>query len=140
MIRFIRHAQCTNNVDGNNDRDSPLTELGISQANQLSGEFDLVICSTLRRTRQTLDNSSIKYSQIMFTDLCREIMDGGGHNYYNNEVIKAETEEEYKERLSKFKKLLSEKLQTNQRIVVISHGCFSGFIDWWSLSQCLAVG
>jgi uncharacterized phosphatase len=61
-IYLARHGQDKDNEMGilNGHRDMPLTELGVSQANQLSQEikksglgFDKVLCSPLQRAYQT---------------------------------------------------------------------------------------
>jgi broad specificity phosphatase PhoE len=124
MIRFIRHAECTNNVDGNTESNSPLTDNGKEQCKHLDGEYELAICSTMMRACQTLDFSNIKYGTLMYTPLCREIMDGGGHNYYNGETKIKETDQEFSQRIKEFKELLQEQLKKYSKIVVISHGVF----------------
>ena len=59
-ITVMRHAQSTHNASGDNSWNVGLTEEGRLQAREVSGEYDLVICSTLRRAQQTLEFSSIK--------------------------------------------------------------------------------
>lgn len=52
-VYFLRHVQSQANI-GNNSVDSPLSDLGIQQSKQLTGYYDLIICSPLRRTKETL--------------------------------------------------------------------------------------
>lgn len=129
MIVLIRHAQSTGNC-GDPGRDCPLSNDGGQQAKLLKGEYDLVICSTLKRARQTLDESSIKYSNILFTDLCREHLDGNPNTLYNNEPEKKESQAEFYDRIEKFKQILREKQKEYPRIAVVSHGVFLGTMTW----------
>ena len=57
-LYFTRHAESQGNV-GSNTIDSPLTPAGIEQAKLLSGHFDLVVVSPLRRAQETLHYSRI---------------------------------------------------------------------------------
>ena len=71
MIRFIRHSETESNVKLTTERNSKLTIRGIELCKQLTGHYDLVICSTLWRTRETLNNSNITYDTLFFSDLIR---------------------------------------------------------------------
>lgn len=141
MIRLIRHAESTWNSSGDRSRNVPITEKGKEQAAALKGEYDLVVCSTLRRARQTLDHSNIKYSKVIFTELCREIRDDNEGNCYNGETQLRETEEEVTERIAEFNQYLKELQKEYKNIAVICHSVFlhkySGFwyqnchwMDW----------
>lgn len=55
-IRLIRHAETESNVGKFKGKNSRLTENGINQSSRLTGEYDLVICSTLWRTREYTGN------------------------------------------------------------------------------------
>jgi broad specificity phosphatase PhoE len=132
-IAFFRHAQSTFNAFGDKSPNCPITDEGKSKCIEIQGSVDLVICSTLRRARETLDNSRLKYNRVIFTDLCREVMDGECCNYYNNEEHIIESEKDVNERIRKFKELLSLQPETlksgqlkidNPTIAVISHGIF----------------
>ena len=75
MIRVVRH---THRYDG--IPDPSLTPEGQQQAAALKGHYDLVICSPLRRTLQTLHCSRVTYRRLMVSELCREQRD---HNICN---------------------------------------------------------
>ena len=126
MITLIRHAASTYNTYNKSIRDPPLSELGKIQAKYLNGNYDLVICSTLKRARQTLDESNIIYKKIKFTELCREFRNGYPTCIYNgeSEVNMNESKEEFEIRVIKFKTMLNKKKQKYNNIVVISHCIF----------------
>lgn len=124
MIRLIRHAESTFNQCGDQSRDVGLSDHGQIQAKQLTGQFDLVICSTLKRARQTLDLSQITYKNIIFTDLCREVLDGNLADLYNGETIHIENDIDLKLRIQQFNQLLQDLLTRYPTIAVISHYTF----------------
>lgn len=75
-VTLLRHAQSTANAYGEIDtRNVPITNKGVRQAQGVSGDFDVVLCSPLRRTRQTLENSKITYREMILTPEAREIVD-----------------------------------------------------------------
>lgn len=125
-VTFIRHAESLFNNNGTRIKDVFLSKHGESQAKELYGTFDLVICSPLLRTRDTLRLSGIKYSEILYTDLCREHKDDNIINYYGNEnlLTDKETEQDFVKRSALFRILLKEKLVTCPSICVISHASF----------------
>jgi broad specificity phosphatase PhoE len=121
-ITFIRHAESTFNLYGDKNRNVPLTDNGKNQASKLHGDYDMVICSTLRRTRQTLDYSNIKYNDVIFTDLCREYKDNEPANYYSGENIDIESDQDFDDRMKKFMKFLQIIFKKYNNICVITHG------------------
>jgi len=120
-ITFIRHAESTFNANNDQSRNVPLTDNGKTQAGFLDGDYDIVVCSTLRRTRQTLDYSKIKYANIVFTELCREFKDNQPSNYYSGEQIIEETDEEFDERILKFFNYLNALSLKYPRICIVTH-------------------
>src|SRR6056297_4210217 len=68
---FARHGESEFNI-GIHGIDSPLTVKGIGQAKLLKGEFDLIICSPLKRCRQTLEFSNFTYQHLEISYLFRE--------------------------------------------------------------------
>ena len=123
-ITLIRHAESTFNRFNDPTRNCPITDDGKIQASKLTGTYDLVICSPLKRARQTLDASKIRYGEVIFTDLCREFLDSTPCNLLENEVDTAETAEQFKARIDKFRLFLKEMSTRYSRIAVISHGLF----------------
>jgi len=123
MITFIRHAQSTFNAFGDKNKNVPITNFGAESSSKISGTYDLVICSTLKRARQTLDSSKLVYSNIIFSETCREIRDGNQINLYNgeDENMNNEREEQIVVRIEEFKSLLKSLSQKYKKIAVISH-------------------
>jgi len=130
-IILIRHAESEFNRNGIKEKNSKLTDYGRDSSEYLNFNVDLVVCSSMRRARETLDNSKIVYKDIIFTDMCREFLDGNPVNYYNGEEIEVETKEELSKRIRSFKNMLIELSKSCDTICVITHYSFlkemSGF-------------
>lgn len=135
-IRLIRHAESTWNALGDTSNNVPTTENGKNQAKNLSGEYDLVVCSTLRRARETIDNSNIKYKKIIFTDLCREHFDGNPSNYFSLEEHKKESQEELLQRTEEFKCFVGKLMKDNYKICVITHYGFLQKMTGFRFNNC----
>ena len=108
-IILIRHAQSKWNANESQKQDGGLTELGKNSCLLLKFDVELVICSSLKRARSTLQHSQIKYKELIFTDLCAEI---NGTD---------EEQKDFKLRIEKFKNMLINLQETYQTICVISH-------------------
>ena len=123
MITLIRHSTSTFNENGDLTKDCPLTQSGKNLAKNLKGEYDLVVCSSLKRARQTLDESNLIYKNVIFTDLCRELRDGTPINLFKGESddMLEESEESINKRLTEFKNLLKDYAKKYSSIAVISH-------------------
>lgn len=121
MLRMICSSESTYGRWKDESRDVPLTEAGQRAANQLVGHYDLVICSTLKRARHTLDHSQITYGQIMYSDLCREILSGSMSNLYKGESPHTEAETEIINRAKQFGQILISMISKYPKIAVISH-------------------
>jgi len=122
-IVLLRHAQSEANF-GKLSKNSLLSPQGIFQAQQLSGEFDLILVSPLRRALQTLEYSSLKSTTKEICDLCRE------QYFHESDMLDHETyihdEPSYflEERVRKFHDLLEEKSKIYHHILIISHANF----------------
>jgi broad specificity phosphatase PhoE len=123
-VQFLRHAESIFNRDLTSEKDCSLTEKGVDQASAVDGEYDIVICSIMKRTRLTLEHSRIKYGKLIFTDLCREnrqdICDFLPHE---DETIK-ETEEQLQHRIKSFTYFLKSQVSPYNSVLVVSHGDF----------------
>lgn len=123
-VQFLRHAESIFNRDLISEKDCDLTEKGVEQASALNGEYDIVVCSTMKRTRLTLEHSRIKYGNLIFTDLCREnrqdICDFLPHE---DETVK-ETKEQLEYRIQSFTYFLKSQVSPYNNVLVISHGDF----------------
>ena len=71
-IYFTRHAQSWANV-GHQTIDSSLSREGEKQAAQLEGHFNLILCSPLRRTVETLHHSQLSYDELRIIPELREV-------------------------------------------------------------------
>ncbi len=71
-VYLLRHCQSEYNAGNKKAIDPPLTNLGLKQASKLQGHFDVVLCSPLTRTMQTLHASHITYGRLMITSELRE--------------------------------------------------------------------
>lgn len=123
-VAFLRHAQSIFNATLTSEKDCDLTDLGREQAAALDGEYDVVICSTMKRTCQTLQKSRIRAGRVIYTDLCREKrQDICDYLPHEDESIK-ETEEELEQRIQRFLYFLKSQVSPYQSVLVVSHGDF----------------
>lgn len=133
-VTLIRHAQSTFNAFGDQQRDCPLTDRGIKDAKNIKGNYELIICSTLRRARQTLEYSSLNYKTVIYTDLCREVRDGNPINLLSGEENVSESAIDIQDRIQKFKEFLGQ--YSSKRMAVISHGIFLGYLSGKASYNC----
>ena len=123
-VQFLRHAESVFNATGTSEKDCDLTEKGKEQASEIQHYFDLVVCSTMKRTCSTLDHSQLTYGRLVFTDLCREkkidICDFLPHE---DETIQ-ETDSELEKRIRSFLYFLKSISSKHHNILVISHRDF----------------
>lgn len=129
-IYFLRHAQSRFNI-GYDEKNSDLSELGVKQAKSLTGSYDIVIVSSLKRAQRTLDLSSIDFHVRETTELCREHRNESKCDYLEDEPEVPETHEQFQARIEKFKALVrywkgafrcgdTDKI----KILIISHALF----------------
>lgn len=90
-ITFIRHGnayQNTENEPENFDVFNPhLTQIGINQANKLSGSYDLTIISPLNRALDTFKHSNIQTKEQIVNELFRE------HINHKCDILKEDEEQ-----------------------------------------------
>lgn len=122
-VNFLRHAESVFNANLTSEKDCNLTDTGRYQASKLEGEYDIVICSIMKRTCQTLDHSNIKYGRLIFTDLCREKRQDICDYLPHEEEIK-ETDEELEKRITSFLYFLKSQVSRYNTVLVVSHGDF----------------
>lgn len=123
-IKLVRHAESYWNSERIFVNDVTLTDKGIEQSKKINLDTELVLCSKLMRARQTLENSNIKYKEVIYTDLCREIRDGNIINIIEGESNVKETYEDRLNRAEQFRQLLREYSKKYSSIVVVSHAIF----------------
>jgi broad specificity phosphatase PhoE len=123
-VDFLRHAQSVFNATLTSEKDCDLTQLGKDQATAIEGVYDLVVCSVMKRTQQTLAYSKIKAGRTIYTLHCREKrQDICDYLPTEDETVK-ETEEELQERITVFLSYLKSIVSPNQTVLVVSHGDF----------------
>jgi broad specificity phosphatase PhoE len=122
-IELIRHAQSLFNKYGISERDCGITNEGREQAATVTGHYDLVICSPLRRCKETLAESKVTYDELRIVDLCRERR-GSQCDFLYKEEAEKETEAEALQRTQELKEYLREVRKEYNSILVVSHCCF----------------
>jgi broad specificity phosphatase PhoE len=123
-VCFLRHAESIFNAKKQSEKDCDLTEKGKEQAAEIQGEYDVVICSILKRTRQTLALSKIKAGQIIYTDLCREKRSDICDFLPHEDEKELETMGELFQRIQRFTYFLKSQVSPYQSVLVVSHGDF----------------
>jgi broad specificity phosphatase PhoE len=157
LIYFIRHAESEYNIDNNiTHKDCGITSKGESQCIKTCEElkndqFDLVICSPLKRCKQTCERLKLNSNKVDIDYDCREHIQHVSDLMEGEEVV-YETEEKVIKRTNEFKqKLLNYEKQYNyKKIAVVSHADFifyftSNFTDgehfgiWLTNAECWIV-
>lgn len=123
-VSFLRHAQSVFNRDQTSEKDCPLTDHGQNQAEQVTGHYDIIICSILKRARETLQYSQLSAKKLYFTDLCREVRVDICDFLEGEDETNLESEEELRKRIKEFQQYLKEKVEPGQKVLVICHRDF----------------
>jgi len=123
-IHFLRHAESIFNRDLTSEKDCDLTEKGRHQASEIKGDYNVVVCSTMKRACQTLDHSKLSYGKLIFTDLCREKKADICDFLPHEAETRKESEEELERRIQSFLYFLKSQVSPFQTILVVSHGDF----------------
>lgn len=119
-VVLLRHAESIYNATGDiTIMNCGLTENGRKQASQLSGNFDLVLISPLRRTLETLDYSNIIYKHIRHCDLLRERIAVNCDRLNNNETF--ESEYGFNNRMSTLHDMINYYKTKYNSIIIITH-------------------
>ena len=123
-VTFLRHAQSIFNRDLTSEKDCELSPYGIQQAEKLTGFYDVIFCSILKRAKQTLLHSQINSKQLHFTDLCREVRRDICDFLQGEDETQLETEKELQTRIKHFKEFVRSKTKPGEKILVICHRDF----------------
>ena len=131
-IYLLRHCESVFNANPKEQiKDCPLTKKGELQASSIEGYYNLILCSPMKRTRQTLEYSKLTYDKLEINNIIREyktdICD-----FLEDEKIIYETENEILNRVSYLKKFLSS-VSGHKKILLISHAD----ILWYLTSESL---
>ena len=123
MVLLIRHCESEFNEMGVSSRDCGLTDLGKSQAKLLTGRFVLVMCSSLRRARETLELSSIVGEHVSFSEKCREFRQAEC-DFMDGENMDMETESELMKRIEHTKEVVALFEGDGWDVCIITHADF----------------
>lgn len=141
MLRFIRHSITEANMKISEEKDTKLTNEGIELCNTLNGRYNLVICSTMWRTRETLLNSNIKYNNLIYSDLIREFKQGKPDNYLIREEMIPETKSDFIRRLKKFYFQIHQLAKIYPKICIITHGVVLRYLigHWFQNAESVII-
>ena len=120
VVTLLRHAQSEYNAGNLEVFDANITELGKQQAAGVTGHYDLVICSTLSRTKQTLEHSQIMYEKLVFVEEAREKKSLNCDFLMDEEVV-PESLEEFVQRVLKLKEMILDFCKTYDKVLVLCH-------------------
>ena len=128
-VHLLRHAESEFNAGRQNVYDPKLTKKGRQQAKKIGGHFNVVVCSTLTRAKETLTLSKISYDQVIFSNLVREFK-RAKCDFLKKEVKKKKIVKETKEELEKRMEKVMEHIKNlcgsspSCRILVVGHLVF----------------
>lgn len=129
-VTFLRHCRSIYNEKNDSDKDCDLAEYGKEQAAALTGEYDVIVCSVMKRARETLRLSQITAPQILYTELCREHKQTICDFLPHEDLADKESEEAMVLRIRKFKAWLRKRWgSSNKRILVVTHADFVYFLN-----------
>lgn len=137
-VYFTRHAESFGNV-GESSIDSPLTANGRAQATLLNGNFDIVMCSPLRRAQETLHYSKITHGKVIIHPQLRERCFGENSCLLLEQFMTEETPERFTVRTQLFEhdlRLVCEKLslkKTDGKVLIVGHAYF---LNAWFYGDC----
>lgn len=124
-ITLIRHGNSyqhsINEPENFNIFNPHLTQIGINQANKLTGSYDLTIISPLNRTLDTFKYSNIQTKKQIKVELFRE------HIHHKSDLLKEDEEifesaETFENRIDQIKEFLQQIKNKNfKNICIISH-------------------
>jgi len=120
VLDVVRHAESVYNQIGKSGPDCPLSADGMLQARCLSGDYDCIVCSPMRRTRQTLELSSITYRELMYEDLARERRDDVC-DFMHNEPQERETFIAFADRMRRLNCRLTALERSHGRVLLVAH-------------------
>lgn len=119
IIDFIRHAESIFNKNPNDTTPNcGLTLKGIQQSKQLSGNYDCIYISPLKRAKQTLYYSKLRNQYIIETDLLREVK-RDPCDFFKHEPVDKENYEDVIIRAKKANTFIRD--NNYSKIAVISH-------------------
>lgn len=128
-LLLVRHCEAEHNISKiNNIRNPNLTKNGRSQIHKLKQKLEnckinLIIVSPLLRTKETLRLLDIRDIKIIEMIECREYKTEIS-DFYKNELLVYESEDQILARVNKFKELIKHKYNDKDTILIITHADF----------------
>jgi broad specificity phosphatase PhoE len=123
-VSFLRHAQSVFNRDMTSEKNCSLTDYGKEQAEQITGDYDIIVCSILKRAKETLQYSQLTAKKLYFTDLCREMRVDICDFLEGEDETNLESLEELQKRITEFKHYVKERVNPGQKVLVVCHRDF----------------
>jgi broad specificity phosphatase PhoE len=123
-VTLLRHAESLFNKYLTSEKDCDLSQEGKDQAAALTGNYDVIILSSLRRSHQTLLYSQIQGKRIFISDLCREKRKDICDFLEIEDPTNLESDEELSLRIDSFKNYIRQIITPNESVLVIGHGEF----------------
>ncbi len=136
VITCLRHGQSEFNAGKHDVYDAKVTELGKQQASQIEGHFDLVVCSTLTRTQETLRHSKITYDHLKLLEEAREKR-SNKCDFFPEEDLVMETNADMTRRMLKLKEILKGLATSYSNILVIGHNAMFKFFTSTNYEELL---
>lgn len=133
-LYFTRHARSVENDGDIFTVDAPLSSHGKIQATLLTGQFDYIISSPMRRCIETLHYSQISYEKIIIDNNFRERIYVDSSRMLLEHGLMWESEDAFHQRVEKFNQSLGELFSILQptarkwRVLLIGH---SYFFNYW---------
>jgi len=115
----MRHAASVFNDEGTDLPDCGLSARGAAQARALTGHYDLVVVSPLKRARHTLELSRITFSESLTLGCAREVVTDLC-DCLPGETFVPETPTSVAARIAELTRLLASWVDTRS-VLVISH-------------------
>jgi broad specificity phosphatase PhoE len=122
-VHLLRHCESIFNRYNIDDIDCGLTEFGKEQAAKICGEYDIVVCSPLKRCLETLQYSSIKTKKPIISAQVREYKKDKC-DFLDGEEIVFETDADVKKRVEKVRKMIMDLKKQFKRILIVTHADF----------------
>ncbi len=123
-ITFLRHCTSIFNELKTSDKDCDLSEAGKTQAKDISGNYDIIFCSIMKRTTQTLVLSKLTGKRVIYTELCREWKRDICDFLPGEDETKWETQEELEARCADFLDCVKGMAEGLEKVLVITHADF----------------
>ncbi len=119
QVFVLRHAESEANA-GLHVIDARLTNVGRAQAAKVGGHYNLVICSVMRRAKETLENSRITFDKVVYSTEAREMKNHIG-DFLPGESRTPESVGELLDRLDNLVAQIYKYSKEYDKILIVSH-------------------